>query len=154
MPILGTRFRLRTQFRAGLPDIIGDPAALERAAVNLVLNARDSMAGGGTVTLSASSVQVTEADAERVAGARAGNFVCLSVSDTGCGISPDVAPLVFEPFFTTRDVGEGVGLGLSVAHGIAVQHFGWVELSSEPGAGTECRLYLPIATQEEAKKVQ
>jgi CheY-like chemotaxis protein len=92
-------------------------------------------------------VLVDEASAKANSDARPGPFICLTVSDTGCGIVPELLPHLFEPFFTTKDVGKGTGLGLATVYGIVRQHRGWIEVASEPGVGTAFRVYLPISDQ-------
>ncbi len=122
----------------------GDAGAIQQAVMNLCLNARDSMPDGGRLTLSA------ENGAVRPDGphpdARAGEFVRLSVADTGVGIPPDLIGRIFEPFFTTKPLGQGTGLGLPMVYGTARQHKGWVEVTSRLGAGTRFDLYLPPAS--------
>ena len=128
-----------------------DPGELELALVNLALNARDAMPGGGTVTLTAENVTLVEG--ENPAGlpmALAGEFVALAVADTGSGIAPDLVDKVFDPFFTTKDVGKGSGLGLSQVHGFAHQSGGTVMLDSQLGRGTTVTLYLPRSQEDVA----
>src|SRR5262249_6079023 len=113
------------------------------SVVNIVLNARDAMPKGGTVALSAQNRVLRAADpaTEQLAG----DFVALSIRDTGTGIPPELLPRVFEPFFTTKDVGRGTGLGLSQVYGFAKQNAGTVTINSTPGRGTAVTLYLPRA---------
>jgi CheY-like chemotaxis protein len=119
-----------------------DAGEFELAILNLCLNARDAMAEGGAVTISADNVQV---DDDR--GAQAA-YVKLSVTDTGCGMPPDVLARAFEPFFTTKDVGKGSGLGLPQVYGFAQQSGGQVTIDSEVGVGTIVTLLLPRSLQE------
>jgi two-component system cell cycle sensor histidine kinase/response regulator CckA len=131
------------------PDCVplqADPALLSQVMLNLCLNARDAMPGGGTLTLAAGVADVTEAEAAAHAGeGRAGRFVRLSVGDTGHGMTDEVKARVFEPFFTTKEIGKGTGLGLPMVHGIVKQHHGWIAVTSVPGAGTRLDLYFPPA---------
>jgi len=127
--------------------VVGDVAVLEQAVMNVCLNARDAMPNGGTLTLEASAVDFDAAAALTDPNVRAGSFVCLRVTDTGCGMSPDVLGHLFEPFFTTKAVGKGTGLGLCSAFGIAHQHNGWLGVESRVGSGSTVRLYLPRLTQ-------
>jgi PAS domain S-box-containing protein len=123
---------------AGLWSVEVDPGELELALVNIAVNARDAMPDGGTVTLSARNVPHGTG-----AGPLAGDFVALSLTDTGGGIPAEHLSKVFEPFFTTKDVGKGTGLGLSQVHGFAHQSGGTVTIGSEIGRGTVITLYLP-----------
>ena len=129
---------------APLPLFVrADAGMMEQIFLNLVVNARDAMPGGGRVVIETSTVALDEPAAAAVPGARPGAFVCFSVSDTGCGIPAAVLPRIFEPFFTTKDVGKGTGLGLATVYGIVQQHQGWVTVASEIGRGTNFRIYLP-----------
>jgi PAS domain S-box-containing protein len=121
----------------------GDPAQMEQVALNLAMNARDAMPGGGRLTLAAETVDL---DATACAGrpaAKPGRYAVLSVSDTGRGMTEDVRPHIFEPFFTTKPKGKGIGMGLPMVYGIARSHGGWVEVESAVGRGSTFRVYLP-----------
>ncbi len=118
-----------------------DIGELEIALVNLVINSRDAMTDGGTVTISAQNITLGES--ESIA---AGEYVAIAVSDNGVGIPPDVIANVFDPFFTTKPVGKGTGLGLSQAHGFAHQAGGTVKITSTLGHGTTVTIYLPRTT--------
>jgi len=109
----------------------------------LTVNARDAMPDGGQLVVETSGVEFDEFAAAQSAQARPGSFVCLSVSDSGCGIPREILPKIFEPFFTTKDVGRGTGLGLATVFGIVQQHQGWINVYSEVGRGTTFRVYLP-----------
>jgi len=128
-----------------LPPILGDAAMLGQVVMNLVINGRDAMPQGGTLTLETSIVKVDRAHTVRHREARSGEFVCLRVSDSGGGISPAVLPHLFEPFSTTKAAGKGTGLGLVTVHEIVKEHSGWIEVRSKIGEGTEFRLYFPCA---------
>ncbi|MGC3958859.1 MAG: ATP-binding protein, partial [Verrucomicrobiota bacterium] len=108
------------------------------------------MPNGGRLVVETSLVEITETQADQSPQARAGTFVCLSVSDSGCGISAEILPKIFEPFFTTKDVGKGTGLGLATVYGIVQQHEGWISTYSEVGKGTTFRIYLPRVAQTTA----
>jgi PAS domain S-box-containing protein len=117
-----------------------DVHELELALINLVVNARDAMLDGGTVTISAKNIRLrTEDTPEHLAG----EFVALTVADTGCGIAPDILPKVFEPFFTTKQLDKGTGLGLSQVYGLTRQSGGTVTIASRAGEGTAVTIYLP-----------
>jgi len=107
------------------------------------VNARDAMPGGGRLVIESTVEQIDEATPAGAPHARVGCFVCLSVTDTGCGIPSEMLPQIFEPFFTTKEVGKGTGLGLATVHGIVQQHGGWINVQSEIGKGTTFRIYLP-----------
>jgi two-component system cell cycle sensor histidine kinase/response regulator CckA len=124
-----------------LPDIEADLGQMEQVILNLALNARDAMAGAGTLTIATSSREFDENEAS-MHGLRAGEYVLLSVADTGRGIDPEVRPHIFEPFFTTKE-GKGSGLGLSIVYGIVQQAGGNVMVESEVGKGARFDVYLP-----------
>ena len=121
--------------------VYADAANIEQVVVNMAINARDAMPGGGTITVKTENVVFDQATAP--ARGYAGRFVCLSVCDTGMGIESQYLSHIFEPFFTTKEAGKGTGLGLSVAYGIVEAHRGWIEVESFPGAGSTFRVYLP-----------
>ena len=120
-----------------------DPAQIEQVVVNLAANARDSIARTGTLTVETCNVHVGAADAVRFADQPAGDYVRLTVSDSGAGLSPEVKAHLFEPFFTTKPKGRGTGLGLAMVYGIVKQSGGMIHVQSEPGAGTAFELYFP-----------
>jgi CheY-like chemotaxis protein len=101
------------------------------------------MPKGGRITIATTAVEFDETMAVQCSQARPGAFVCLSITDTGCGIPPQILPRIFEPFFTTKEVGKGTGLGLATCFGIAQQHKGWITVDSEVGRGTTFQVYLP-----------
>jgi PAS domain S-box-containing protein len=127
----------------GLWTVKVDISEFELAVVNLTLNARDAMPDGGLITIAADNIVL---DGEETPAGLAGEFVALTVSDTGTGIAPDILPKVFDPFFTTKGADKGTGLGLSQVHGFAHQSGGTVALASELGRGTRVTIYLPRAT--------
>jgi hypothetical protein len=120
-----------------------DAGMMEQVLMNLAVNARDAMPKGGTLAIATEHVTIDDAAAHHNAEARPGEFVCLSVRDTGCGIPQENLPRIFEPFFTTKDASHGTGLGLAMVFGIIKQHEGWIELESTVGAGTCFRILLP-----------
>ena len=141
--VLGENIQLITQLATGLQSVYADRGQLEQVVLNLALNARDAMPQGGTLTLATTHATLGEPNA--------GDYVLLSISDTGSGIASGVLPHVFEPFFTTKE--HGTGLGLSTSYGIVKQAGGEIEVDSKPGGGTTFRIYLPavekIAEQPE-----
>lgn len=129
-----------------LPLVYGDTGMLEQVLMNLVVNARDAMPKGGTLSIILESIEVTPAFIESHPEAREGLFVTLRVTDTGVGMDTALISRIFEPFFTTKEVGKGTGLGLATVYGIVKQHEGWIEVVSEVGRGSTFSVYLP-ATQ-------
>ena len=128
-----------------LIPVMADPTQLEVGVLNLAINARDAMPGGGTLTITSCLVKVDDDDPEL----EPGDYLELSISDTGHGMEPDVAARAFEPFFTTKEVGKGTGLGLSMVYGMARQSGGTARIDSEPGAGTTVKLYFRRADEVE-----
>jgi PAS domain S-box-containing protein len=137
---LGEAIEFHIEIPQGLWPIEVDPGELELTVLNLAVNARDAMPSGGALTLTARNVTLAVGDIDPEL---AGDFVALTVSDTGVGIPPDVLPRVFEPFFTTKDMAHGTGLGLSQVYGFVQQSGGRTTVSSELGAGASFTLYLP-----------
>ena len=146
-PTLGGRHPLDWQIGSSLWHAFADPAQLELALMNLILNSRDAMAEGGTITVAAENRTVSRTKD----GLEKGDYVVVSVSDTGCGIAKEMIEKVLEPFFTTKDVGKGTGLGLSMVYGFARQSGGEFRLSSEVDKGTRAEIWLPKATEPAAK---
>ena len=129
--------------RAGLWPIRMDPVQIDQILVNLCVNARDVIAGVGTVQITTENVRVDEFHAARHDGVSPGDYVLLTVSDTGCGMDKETQGKIFEPFFTTKGVGKGTGLGLATVYGIVRQNQGYISVYSEPGMGATLHIYLP-----------
>lgn len=121
-----------------------DSGMLDQVLLNLAVNSRDAMPNGGRLVIETSVAVFDEFAASQRPQARPGRFACLTVSDTGKGISPEVLPRIYEPFFTTKDIGKGTGLGLATVFGIVQQHQGWINVYSELDKGTTFRMYLPL----------
>ncbi len=127
--------------------IEADEGQIQQALLNLCLNSRDAMPNGGMLTITCKPVTLTEADAQQIAEAKPGNYVMLTVVDSGVGIPPNVMGKIFEPFFTTKEQSKGTGLGLAVVYGVIRGHNGYVNVDSEVGSGTVFTLYLPRVMQ-------
>jgi PAS domain S-box-containing protein len=147
---LGSGIGIRADFASDLWPSNIDASELERAIVNLAVNARDAMNGSGTLTIETRNVEFGEEYAAEYKEVTAGHYALISIADTGSGMPPDVLKRVFEPFFTTKDFGKGSGLGLSMVYGFAKQSGGHVNLYSEVGKGTTVQLYLPRAGATDA----
>jgi PAS domain S-box-containing protein len=144
---LGPSVRVETHFPLGLPKVTADANQLELALLNLAINGRDAMPNGGTITISAT---------EKTSGPRlaAGKYLCVTVTDTGTGMDEPTLTRAMEPFFTTKGIGKGTGLGLPMVHGMTEQSGGKLVLRSKPGHGTSADLYLPVALDESVSAAQ
>jgi PAS domain S-box-containing protein len=145
---LGPEIRIVTRFDKSVPPVYADGAGLESALLNLAVNARDAMPKGGSLTI---STQLRELESSyppvQTGEIKAGDYACITVSDTGCGMSQETMERAFEPFFTTKPRHKGTGLGLAMVYGFAKQSGGTVRLYSELGYGTAVSLYLPLANK-------
>jgi PAS domain S-box-containing protein len=135
-----------------LGSVRADPGSIEQVIVNLVVNARDAMPKGGKITIKTDNVTMDENFTQEHMGSREGEYVRISIRDTGIGMPKEVIYHAFEPFFTTKGEGEGTGLGLSTVYGLVKQHNGYISLDSLPGKGTIADVYLP-RVYEEAEKI-
>ncbi len=145
--LIGEQVSLRLDATSRLPLVEADAGMLEQVLMNLVVNARDAMPRGGTITIATTVRELTERDATPHPESRPGRFVCLATSDTGSGMSAETMQRVFEPFFTTKAAGAGTGLGLATVHGIVAQHKGWVTVESTLGVGSTFKVYLPALAE-------
>ncbi len=139
---MGPAIQVETALAAGLWPTLCDPNQLENALLNLCINARDAMPGGGQVTIATSNAGFDEAEALQL-GVAAGDYVAVAVTDTGTGMPPEVIARAFDPFFTTKPIGQGTGLGLSMIYGFAKQSGGQIRIRSELGRGTTMTIFLP-----------
>lgn len=142
--VIGDHIQLIVDCAPTLDRVRADSGQIQQVLVNLCINARDAMPKGGTITIAAANRHISEQESEEHAWAEPGDFVVLTISDTGIGMDPSTLKNIFEPFFTTKEVGHGTGLGLSTAYGIVKQHGGAVNVLSVPGKGTDFEVYLPV----------
>ncbi|HWL04722.1 MAG TPA: response regulator [Xanthobacteraceae bacterium] len=141
--LLGEKVSLNVVHGRDLWPVKADISQFEQVVVNLAVNARDAMPGGGKLTIATRNVDVADSATYAGKGMPAADYVLIEVSDTGTGIPPEIAERVFEPFFSTKEVGKGTGLGLSTVYGIVKQTGGFIYLESEVGSGTVFRIFLP-----------
>ncbi|HEY4134085.1 MAG TPA: ATP-binding protein [Alphaproteobacteria bacterium] len=151
---LGEAVKIEIAVEENLWSTHVDPVQVESALLNLAVNARDAMDGRGTLAIQARNMRLDESYTATHAEVAPGEYVMVSVNDTGSGMPPDVAERVFEPFFTTKKLGEGTGLGLSMVHGFVKQSYGHIRIDSEVGRGTTVSFFLPRATalEEESQE--
>jgi nitrogen-specific signal transduction histidine kinase/CheY-like chemotaxis protein len=149
--MVGETIQLEVICEAKTRRVCADPSSVHQIVMNLVLNAREAMPDGGSMTVQVTSSQVSPEEALVSPDRRPGEFLVLSVTDAGCGMDRETMARIFEPFFTTKPFGHGAGLGLATVYGLVEQHDGWVEVASEPGRGSRFRVFLPFETREEAE---
>jgi PAS domain S-box-containing protein len=149
--VIGEHIDLNVVPGSNLRKVQADPGQIEQVLMNLCVNARDAMPQGGTISVQVENVSFDRAFCEQNAWARPGDYVQLTVTDTGVGMTPEVRERMFEPFFTTKEVGQGTGLGLATVYGIVHQHDGLINVVSEIGQGSSFQIYLPalLASEEE-----
>jgi len=145
--VIGEDILFETVLAHDLNEVKTDPGEMEQILVNLAVNARDAMPQGGTLSISTSNVTLHRESEHVDIGARSGDYVLLSISDTGTGMEDEVKQRVFEPFFTTKEQGHGTGLGLAAVHGVIEQSNGFIEVESELGKGTLFKIYLPAVKE-------
>ena len=141
--VIGEHIEIRTQLKADIGRLKADPSQLEQVLLNLCVNARDAMPKGGAISIETSDVTYFLDDFYSVNEMPAGEYVKLTISDTGTGMTPEVKKHIFEPFFTTKDKGQGTGLGLATCYGIVKQSGGYITVDSHLGVGTTFSIYLP-----------
>ena len=147
--ILGEKVELRTRLADSSLIVMADRGHLDQVLMNLVTNARDAMPNGGLLSIVTSVFTVDEGYAGSHTFTVPGKYACLSVSDNGVGMDEETKEKIFQPFFTTKEVGKGTGLGLAIVYGIVKEHGGFINVYSEPGIGTRFRICFPLSTREE-----
>jgi two-component system cell cycle sensor histidine kinase/response regulator CckA len=150
--LIGEDTEFSNNLEKGLRNIKGDFTQIEQVILNLIVNARDAMPKGGKLTLETKNITTRDKETHKIPFSRKGDFVSLSVTDTGVGIDKKTIPKIFDPFFTTKK--SGTGLGLSVVREIVEKHDGWVNVESSSGKGTTFRIYLPVSHEEKTKKTK
>jgi len=152
-PVLSANIKFDARAPASLPLVSADGPMMEMLLMHLAQNACDAMPEGGILSITAMPVTIGLEEVSSHAEAREGEFVRLSVIDTGGGIPPEILPRIFEPFFTTKPVGKGTGLGLATVYGIVKQHQGWVEIQSQVNHGTAFHIFLPALAVSEPRQI-
>jgi len=148
--ILGEDVALSVNYASQPPMVYADQSMMEQVLMNLAVNSRDAMPKGGELAVTIAITTVDDSQPARHSDARAGDFVRLSVRDTGTGIAPEHLDHIFEPFFTTKEQGRGTGLGLATVYGVVKQHQGWIEVDSQVGHGTTFSVYFPFTKRPQS----
>ena len=151
---LGADLQLVTDLAEELPPVLVDPGQIDQMILNLAVNARDAMPDGGSLTITTDSLTVDRAYAAEWSSVLPGHYVRVAIADTGCGMPPEVIKHAFEPFYTTKNKGEGSGLGLATVYGAVTQAEGHVRIASGPGEGTTFTVLLPVTTRSVASAAQ
>jgi CheY-like chemotaxis protein len=152
--LLGPEIISDLKLEKGMANILADPAGLESAVLNMVINARDAMPKGGRLTVSTRTAELERSFTQTLTGAiEPGTYACISITDTGSGMSPEVLDRACEPFFTTKERGRGTGLGLSMVYGFVKHSGGGIRIYSEAGYGTTITFYLPFDVVDRAADV-
>ncbi|MEE9188129.1 MAG: GAF domain-containing protein, partial [Anaerolineales bacterium] len=150
--VLPETIRVEFKSQPGVYPVHADPTRLQQVLMNLAINARDAMPDGGVLSFSINRLILKPGDIPPSTYLPAGEWISITVGDTGTGISPEEIPHIFEPFFTTKPIGEGTGLGLAQAYGIVKQHGGYIDVQSQVGQGTRFSIYLPTLSVQQIEK--
>jgi len=143
VPMIGQHIYIQMRLSPNLSSVMVDRAQIEQVVMNMVVNSRDAMSGGCNVVLATADVYIDESAASSQPGLNVGSYVTFTVSDNGAGIPHEVLSHMFEPFYTSKELGKGTGLGLSMSHGIVAQSGGYIAVKSALGEGTTFTVYLP-----------
>ena len=141
--LIPDNIEISTRLQEDLRLVSADPSTIDQVIVNLAVNARDAMPRGGELFISTENITIGPETCATIQDSYAGTFICITISDNGTGIPSGIREKIFDPFFTTKKEQSGTGLGLSVVYGILQQHHGWINVYSEIGQGTTCKIYLP-----------
>lgn len=144
--VIGSNIEVKTRLAPDLAVVRADPIQIEQVLMNLCINARDAMPGGGSLTVETSNVAIDDQFCALQPLAHPGDYIRMSITDTGTGMDAATLDRIFEPFFTTKEIGKGTGLGLATVYGIVRQHGGFLNVHSEPGVGSTFRVYIPVST--------
>jgi two-component system, cell cycle sensor histidine kinase and response regulator CckA len=144
---------LYTNIASDLETVLADATQLHQVLMNLVVNARDAMPNGGSLTISAANIEIDISYAQTSIEAKVGSYIVITVADTGTGIAPEIIERIFDPFFTTKEVGQGTGLGLSTSLGIIKSHGGFLEVCSFD-KGSKFKVYLPISSETKTQLIE
>ncbi|HPP06195.1 MAG TPA: PAS domain S-box protein [Syntrophorhabdaceae bacterium] len=150
--IIGEDIELKIHLREENITIVADPVQIEQILMNLATNARDAMPDGGTLTIEAGYIDIDEVFLKKHNFGRVGKYAYISVSDTGIGMDEETKANIFNPFFTTKEVGKGTGLGLSIVYGIVKQHSGYITVETAPGKGSTFTVFIPVANKEKEEE--
>jgi len=146
--MIGEDIELTVLLEDGIPNVMADAGQIQQVLMNLAINARDAMTGGGSLTVETRRAQGDDKFFAENSEMSADDFITITVTDTGTGISPEAMEHIYEPFFTTKDREKGTGLGLSTVFGIIAQHSGYITVSSSSGKGASFRIYLPVVDED------
>jgi CheY-like chemotaxis protein len=149
---MGRKILITSDLEKGLPPVVGDRTQFEQMLINILINARDAMPGGGTIHIRTSRTTIDEEFCKTHLGTVPGENVMITISDTGSGMSEKTRRQIFEPFFSTKKEGQGTGLGLSIVHSVVRGHSGYIDVESMEGKGTKFTIYLPALQGKSVKR--